>query len=62
MAKTGPCFMNSYKLQQSLYFGDFGWSADALVVLLLFIHILYDENSATIIQFKVLKPVDQMYM
>ena len=32
------------------YFGNFGWSANALVVLLLFIQILYNTNSA-IIQF-----------
>ena len=50
MAKTVSCFINSYKLQVVLYFGDFGWSADALVALLLFIQVLYDENSA-IIQF-----------
>ena len=61
MAKTVPCFINSYKLQLALYFWHFGWSADALVDLLLFIQILYDENSA-IIKFKVLKPVEQMYM
>ena len=58
MAKSVPCFINCYKLQLALYFC---WSADALVALLLFIRILYDENSA-IIQFKVLKPVEQMYM
>ena len=52
MAKIVPCFINSYKSQLALYFRDFGWSTDALVVLLLFIEILYDENSV-IIQFKV---------
>ena len=56
MTKTVPCFINSYKLQLAFYIGDFGWSADALAALLLFIQILYDENSV-IIQFKVLKPI-----
>ena len=61
MAKTVPCFINSYNLQLALYFGDFGWSADALSALLLFIQILCNENSA-LIQLKELKPVEQMYM
>ena len=63
MAKTVPCFINSYKLQLALYFEDFGWSADAPIasVLLLFIQIFYDENSA-LIQLKVQNPVKQMYM
>ena len=55
MAKTVPCF-NSYKLQLALFlgggggggWGDFGLSADALIVLLLFVQILYDTNSAII--------------
>ena len=45
MAKTVPCFI-SYKLQLAILFGDFVWSADALIVLLVFIRILYNANSA----------------
>ena len=37
MAKTVPCYINSYKLQLALSFGEFGWSADAPIALLLFI-------------------------
>ena len=60
MAKTVPCYIHSYKqglyrtsietlLQVTTSFGEFGWSADALIALLLFIQILYtDENSAII--------------
>ena len=41
----------SYKLKLALlFFGDFVRSADALIVLLVFIQILYNANSA-IIQF-----------
>ena len=32
MAKTVPCYINSYKLQLALSFGEFGWSADAPIV------------------------------
>ena len=46
MAKTLPCFI-SYKLKLALLFGGFVY---ALIVLLVFIQILYNANSA-IIQF-----------
>ena len=55
------CFIKSYKLHLALYFGDFGWSAGALIALILLIQILYDESIA-IIQFKVLKLVEHMTM
>ena len=51
MAKTVPCLiLTSYNYMYLFYFGDFGWSADALIDLFLVIRSLYDTNSA-IIQF-----------
>ena len=67
MAKTVPCYIHSYKqglyrrssietlLQVTTSFGEFGWSADALIALLLFIQILYTDENSAIIQIKVLK-------
>ena len=42
-------------LQVTTSFGEFGWSADALIALLLFIQILYTDENSAIIQIKVLK-------
>ena len=42
-------------LQVTTSIGEFGWSADALIALLLFIQILYTDENSAIIQIKVLK-------